>query len=533
MPGKPASLDQIVHQARGLYTLPAVAVQVLELTGNPELDTRALKECIENDPALSAKILRVVNSSLMGLSQEVRDLNQALALLGTKPLKLLVLGFSLPERLFGDVEEDVLGRYWRETLTKAVACREMAQQLWAVPGDEAFMAGLLHDIGVLVLIKQIGKPYLEFLERTAHENGNRAQLELDALGFHHTTLSAHLLDHWGLPKSLTNAIAAPKSLRELRRLSEPEWRVARILHLADLLVQLVVEHRINVLPDLLEAGEVYCRVTKGQINRMVESLQASVDTLADVLSLQLPTGRDYREVLLESQERMSELSTLVVEDSIEQNQVARGAHGAAPEAPLLALPQNDTSSRLGCTTSAEPTCTPPRGGTAVAEPSRSKEKLPADPNSELVKRLTRAAAHCRSRRTALSLLVFEIDDYDDLVRAHGAETANDIAESARVVCCQLDHESVDLIRLSKVRFAIIVHPCDRDLVVDLARNLLRRVTAWICANGYPPVTGSIGAATASLVQKNPPVDDLIDSANRCLYAAQTGGGNAVKSIEIY
>ena len=465
----------------------------------------------------------------MGLSQEVRDLNQALALLGTKPLKLLVLGFSLPDRLFSDVEEEVLGCYWRETLTKAVACREMAQQLWAVPGDEAFMAGLLHDIGVLVLIKQIGKPYLEFLEKTAHENGNRAQLELEAFGFHHTTLSAHLLDHWGLPKSLTNAIAAPKSLRELRRLSEPEWRLARILHLADLLVQLVVEHRINVLPDLLEAGEVYCRVTKGQINRMVESLQASVDTLADVLSLRLPSGRDYREVLLESQERMSELSTFLVEDSIEQNQAARVARAPGPEASRLALPQTDTSTRLG----AEPTCAPARTGTAVAEPSRPKKKRSTNPDSELVERITVAAAHCRSRRTALSLLVFEIDGYDDLVRAHGAETANDIAESARVVCCQLDHESVDLIRMSEIRFAIIVHPCDRELVVDLARDLLRRVTAWVCANGYPPVTGSIGAATASLVQKNPPVDDLIDSSSRCLYAAQAGGGNAVKSIEIY
>ena len=70
-------------------------MKVLELTDDPRLDTRTLKECIENDPALTGKLLRVVNSSLFGLSREVSDLNQALALLGTKPLKLLVLGFSL------------------------------------------------------------------------------------------------------------------------------------------------------------------------------------------------------------------------------------------------------------------------------------------------------------------------------------------------------------------------------------------------------------------------------------------------------
>ena len=93
------NLDEIVRRARGLYSLPAVAMEVLQLTSTETVDTRALKQCVENDPALTARLLRVVNSSLFGLSSQVSDLNQALALLGIKPLKLLVLGFSLPDRL--------------------------------------------------------------------------------------------------------------------------------------------------------------------------------------------------------------------------------------------------------------------------------------------------------------------------------------------------------------------------------------------------------------------------------------------------
>ena len=110
-----ATLDRLVGRAEQLYSLPAVAMEVLQLTDNPQVDTRALKECIENDPALTGKILRVVNSSLFGLSREVSDLNQALALLGTKPLKLLVLGFSLPSGLYAGIEARTLGRYWRRT----------------------------------------------------------------------------------------------------------------------------------------------------------------------------------------------------------------------------------------------------------------------------------------------------------------------------------------------------------------------------------------------------------------------------------
>src|SRR5687768_5503207 len=183
-------VDQFVQRARGLYSLPAVAMRVLELTNSPKVDVRALKECIENDPALTTKILRVVNSSLFGLSREVTDLNQAQALLGINPLKMLVLGFSLPKNLFLAVEADVLARYWRHTLTKAVVGRELSQKLYGRAGDEAFIAGLLQQIGQLVLIQDLGEPYIKFLQRVAHSGGNVLALEMEMLGFDHAILSA-------------------------------------------------------------------------------------------------------------------------------------------------------------------------------------------------------------------------------------------------------------------------------------------------------------------------------------------------------
>ena len=67
----PSMLDQLVQRAQRLYSLPAVAMQVLELTNQPTIDVQALKECIENDPALTTRILRVVNSSLFGMSRTV------------------------------------------------------------------------------------------------------------------------------------------------------------------------------------------------------------------------------------------------------------------------------------------------------------------------------------------------------------------------------------------------------------------------------------------------------------------------------
>src|SRR3954453_969050 len=152
-------VQQFVERTGQLYSLPAAAAEVLRLTGEPRIDPRAIKDCLETDPALAARILRVVNSSLFGPGRQVTDLSQALTLLGIRPLKMLVLGFSLPKELFTGLEAEVLSRYWRQTLVKAVAARELTERLWRMPGDEPFLAGLVQDIGLLALVQQLGPSY--------------------------------------------------------------------------------------------------------------------------------------------------------------------------------------------------------------------------------------------------------------------------------------------------------------------------------------------------------------------------------------
>ncbi len=117
-------IEEIAKRATTLYSRPTVALEVVRLTNEPQVDSQAIKECIEMDPALTGKILRVVNSSFFGLRCEVADLNQALTVLGIKPLKLLVLGFTLPDDLFAGLAAEQLEWNWTNTLTRAVAARQ-------------------------------------------------------------------------------------------------------------------------------------------------------------------------------------------------------------------------------------------------------------------------------------------------------------------------------------------------------------------------------------------------------------------------
>jgi len=123
------------RRVTGLYRFPAVAMEAVQLTNDPEVDPEALSRCLEKDPVLTARVLRVVNSSLFGLRDAVQSLNQAIALLGLRPLKLLILGFSLPDALLAKVNKDQLPWYWSTSLTRAVAARQLSQALWNDAGN--------------------------------------------------------------------------------------------------------------------------------------------------------------------------------------------------------------------------------------------------------------------------------------------------------------------------------------------------------------------------------------------------------------
>ncbi|MEQ8838037.1 MAG: HDOD domain-containing protein, partial [Lacipirellulaceae bacterium] len=301
-------LAALVQRSSALYTLPAVASEVLRLTESPKVDAQALKECIERDPALTAKVLRVVNSSMFGLSRGVSDLNQAVALLGVKPLKLLVLGFSLPENLFANVAAEELQWEWRTTLARAVAAREISEQVFQKNGNDAFLAGLMQGIGILALLGELKITYAEFIRRVIAEQGDLSDIERVALGFDHRDLTAALLSQWRLPQELAEAIRQPRIVAVLARGTDDAHRLRQSVHLGDLLAQLVSQRRIKVLPELLEAADAYAGLNRDQLNGFVATLQEHVEQLADVLSVGLADQENYLEIVAEAHERLGRVA---------------------------------------------------------------------------------------------------------------------------------------------------------------------------------------------------------------------------------
>ena len=532
-------LQQFVQRASSLYSLPAVAMEVLELTNRPNVDTAALRQCVERDPALTAKLLRVVNSSMFGLSREVSDLAQALTLLGVKPLKLLVLGFSLPKELYSGVEAETLQRFWQFTLVKAVAARELSLAFWHKAGDEAFIASLLQEIGILVLVNELGDSYIHFLNSVQDQGADLIALEAETLGFDHAILSARLLDHWKLPTQIVQAVSVPCDGERIAELQGSEAELPQVLHLATLIASIIVNGRHQLMSELLAAGSRYRGITVEQIDKLLDKLQEQVALMAHMCSVRVDQQQSFRDIMTRAHQQMSEAALDALPDLVG---VGCGSSVSREQEALHDALDAYAQSYLNIAESAQPAAarTPrqqPAAATSSAMTPSAASKPPRhdrtfDPG--LQGRIERAISACRSRQCELSLVLLEVDDYDHLLIMHGPDRTVRLMAAVKHAVEQLCDVACECVLVSDSRCAVVLPECDRQQAVALARTLLDAVPMWVLERGDVDtrIACSAGAATLAILTRSSRPEDLIDAADRCLFAARRSGGSVVKSIDV-
>ena len=221
-----ADLIKKIQQCPNLPSLPAVAMQILDLAGKPNVDIAEIARVISKDPALSSKILRTVNSSFYGCSQHVGTVSHALVILGLQSVKTLVLGFSLVTTLTKSKSGGFNHlHYWRRSIYAATAARTLATKMKLVQQEEAFLAALLQDIGMLVLNQVLGGPYSEICgHSTTHVDLIKAEKE--SLGMTHAEVGAVLAAQWKLPPILATTIGASHNAADV---ADPTLRKIALL----------------------------------------------------------------------------------------------------------------------------------------------------------------------------------------------------------------------------------------------------------------------------------------------------------------
>jgi len=203
----PARVKRDIEEFHELPALPATAAQILRLAADPRANARQLADIIEQDPGLSAQVLRYANSALYGYAGSIKNLQTAIArVLGFEYVLNLALGFSIGKQdgPFG------LDAFWKHSVYAGRLVELLSQQLpkkLQPPRGTAYLAGLLQNLGRLVLGHTF-QPEFFILNRFAQANPDMPTCELEkhVLGVTHDQIGAWLMEAWGLPQELVVAV---------------------------------------------------------------------------------------------------------------------------------------------------------------------------------------------------------------------------------------------------------------------------------------------------------------------------------------
>ena len=434
----------------------------------------------------------------------------------------------------------------RRRLTRAVAAREISEKLFDRPGDDAFLAGLFQDIGVLVLLGELKEPYADFLSGVIEQRVDLQELEVESLGFDHLQLTGALLEHWNLPKVLVGAISEPRNHVQLAKSREEHAELAKVVHLAELVAELVGQNRLGVLPDLMEVGEAYCELDKEQLNDLVTELQPKVTQLAEVLSVEaaVESETDFSEIVVAAHQQMSALTEEVVEllghPPLEEEQAYSNLLADATRLRHSVdsfLGQSSGGEEAKPSGGAAPSPTTPNsanGSTQPCEaPAASAARSQMEATEAFLNQLTFTIGHARSKRKPVSLIVFEVIGKSS-AEAQTRPILGQVLEAAtrKIVVPEMVGESLHL----HCR-AFVLPDCDRHEAVRFAEETISRIEQMSLRLEEKGTAlefmVSAGVSSVALPPKNFPPQDLFETAQRCLSAAQSSGSNVVKSLEIY
>ncbi|MCK4503463.1 MAG: HDOD domain-containing protein [Desulfuromonadales bacterium] len=184
----------VVSTIKDLPPMPAVAVKVLELLNDPNVNYEKLGEAISSDPAVSARMLKVANSAFYSMKRQIKTLEHAIAIVGERTLRSLVLAASLEgmNKSYGLLEKML----WEDSMGCAIGCRILARRLSSADPEEAFLAGLFRRLGRIVMNFSDPDAYRSLVETAYSDGVSITKLEGQFFPYAHTVVGAAVLDKW-------------------------------------------------------------------------------------------------------------------------------------------------------------------------------------------------------------------------------------------------------------------------------------------------------------------------------------------------
>jgi putative nucleotidyltransferase with HDIG domain len=214
------TIDRIVSTIGELPASPSIVNAVINLTNDLNSDVSQLAKHLASDQVLTAKVLKLSNSSFYGRAKTVSNVNDAIVILGFHTIRSLVLASSVRNLYKSKKPDEFEEVLWEHSLSTAIICRMIAQHLRHSQKDIAFIAGILHDIGKLILYRKYPKKYDRIIKFAKQCHTNIHKLETESIGVNHMEVGAALLAKWNFPDEYVDAIRDHHDWKEPENMKE-------------------------------------------------------------------------------------------------------------------------------------------------------------------------------------------------------------------------------------------------------------------------------------------------------------------------
>jgi putative nucleotidyltransferase with HDIG domain len=229
------TVDDLLDFGDKLPSFPTAVAEAIRLLSDETADNDRIAAVLQRDQGLVAQVLKLANSAFYGVSRRVSTVKQALLVLGRNPVRSMVVAAASQEFLGRPQPgyQMARGQLWEHSLAVGLAASMVASRIAYRPADEAFVAGLLHDIGKVVLGEYLAEHSVELEELLSHGEAGLAfdEIEREILNIDHATLGGRLCDHWQLPARLGNAVRYHYHPSD----AGDDWQLAAVVHAANAL----------------------------------------------------------------------------------------------------------------------------------------------------------------------------------------------------------------------------------------------------------------------------------------------------------
>lgn len=497
-------LNALLKGVATLPSLPAIAVRIIQEIKKDTSSISELADVISFDPALTAKILKVANSSFYSLPYKVESIEKAVNILGLEALKNIALSFVIV-RGFKRNSEDEFDHefFWKRSITSAVSAELIATKL-NIKHEETFVTSLLSDIGVLVMYLIRPDDYMRVIHKKIAERISTCEAEISFFDFDHQDVGSEILKEWGIPESIYMPISYHHNVQNCPTDIKD---AADVIMLSDIVSSVYHGNRSTKKFDTLkQLLRIRLDMSERDVGEFVDSVaEKTIEILA---SFEIDAGdmKPYSQILQEANEELGKLNLSYEQLVMELKQAKEMAEKLAVEA----LESKEKLRELAV-----------RDGLTNLYNHRYFQEL-----------LDRELPRVERYRHHLSLILIDIDHFKKINDTYGHPQGDLILRSIADVFDQTIRKPDTAARYGGEEFVIVLPETDIKGAVILAERLRKKVEEmqFNLDGKTVKVTISLGVTAYVPVEARKTKAEIIDAADKALYNSKNTGRNKLSII---